>query len=124
MILSAAASATETLYQKFDSCGGKNDISTSYWFFAYIDNTLAQEFHNFIGDMDQFALFYLQLVIRLKRSVNEETGSVSDLHAYLGNEDNVNHPFIQTQLLLVTVYQMITLISEDNKRQFDMFIWK
>ena len=42
------------------------------------------------------------------------------LHAYLGNEDNVNHPFIQTQLLLVTVYQMITLISEYIKRQFDM----
>ena len=56
--------------------------------------------------------------------MNEETGSVSDLHAYLGNEDNVNHPFIQTQLLLVTVYQMITLISEEYKRQFDMFIWR
>ena len=46
------------------------------------------------------------------------------LNAYLRFEDNVNHPFIQTQLLLVTVDQMITLISEDTKRQFDMFIWK
>ena len=54
--------------------------------------------------------------------MNEVTGSVSILYAYLGNEDNVNHPFIQTQLLLVTVYQMITLISEEYKRQFDMFI--
>ena len=61
-------------------------------------------------------------IIRLKRSVNAETGSVSDLHAYLGNENNVNHTFIQTLLLLVTVDQMITLNSEDNKRQFDMFI--
>ena len=56
--------------------------------------------------------------------MNEETGSVSDLNAYLGIEYNVNHPFIQTQLLLVTFGQMITLISEDNKRQFDMFVWR
>ena len=75
------------------------------------------------GPSSQSKQLFLKL-IRLNRSVNEETGSVSDLHAYFRNEDNVNHPFTQTQLLLVTVYQMITLISEDNKRQVDMFIWK
>ena len=71
---------------------------------------------------DSNVSLFVLFLIRLKRSVNKVTGSVSDFHAYLGNEDNVNHPFIQTQLLLVTVYQMITLISEDNKRQFDMFV--
>ena len=55
--------------------------------------------------------------------MNEETGSVSDLNAYLEIEYDVSYSIIQTQLLLVTVDQMITLISEDNKRLFDMFIW-